>query len=65
MSIKENKIALLLIAVFIGEFGVHRFIKGYIITGILWIFTGGFFLVGWILDIIYIASDREPLILPK
>ncbi|NHJ85785.1 MAG: NINE protein [Asgard group archaeon] len=65
MKIKENKIALLLIVVFIGEFGIHRFIKGHIITGIIWLLTGGLFLVGWILDIIYIATDREPLILPK
>ncbi len=35
---------------FLGVFGVHRFYMGKIWTGILWLVTGGFFLVGILYD---------------
>lgn len=36
---------------FLGVFGIHRFYLGKWITGILWLCTGGFFLVGWLYDL--------------
>jgi len=33
-----------------GIFGGHRFYLGQWRTGLLWMFTGGLFLVGWIMD---------------
>ncbi|PWL01872.1 TM2 domain-containing protein [Hallerella porci] len=51
---KDNLITLLL-AIFLGTLGVHRFYEGKIVTGILWLLTGGLLSVGWIIDIILIA----------
>jgi len=35
---------------FLGIFGVHRFYLGKWLTGLLWLFTGGLFLVGYLYD---------------
>ena len=43
---------------FFGVFGLHRFYVGKIGTGILWFFTGGFFLVGQIIDVIMILTGQ-------
>src|SRR5262245_62096133 len=32
---------------FLGMFGVHRFYLGKWITGLIYFFTGGLFLIGW------------------
>jgi TM2 domain-containing membrane protein YozV len=37
--------------VFLGFFGVHRFYLGKWITGLLWFFTGGFFVIGYLYDL--------------
>lgn len=36
---------------FLGVFGIHRFYLGKWLTGILWLCTGGLFLVGWLYDL--------------
>ena len=35
---------------FVGFFGIHRFYMGKVFTGILYLFTGGLFLVGILYD---------------
>ena len=35
---------------FVGIFGIHRFYMGKVFTGILYLFTGGLFLVGILYD---------------
>lgn len=53
---KKDWLVALLLCVLVGALGVHRFYVGKIGTGILWLITGGCFLVGWIVDIVMIAS---------
>ncbi len=53
-SDKSRTVALLL-AIFLGEFGAHRFYVGKIGTGILYLCTGGLCGIGWIIDIIKIC----------
>jgi len=40
----------------LGFFGAHRFYYGHKITGTIWFFTGGLFLIGWIIDLFLIPS---------
>jgi TM2 domain-containing membrane protein YozV len=43
----------------LGFTGAHRFYYGRPITGTLWFFTAGLFLIGWIVDLFLIPSmDR-------
>ena len=46
---------------FLGMFGVHRMYMGKWITGILYLFTGGFFLLGWLYDF-WTLNDQITLI---
>lgn len=52
----QNKQTALLLAIFLGWLGVHRFYVGKVGTGILYFLTVGAFTIGWIIDIIMIAS---------
>ena len=53
---QKNKMIALLLCIFLGGFGIHRFYVGKIGTGILYLFTGGLCGIGWIVDIILIAT---------
>jgi TM2 domain-containing membrane protein YozV len=39
-----------LLQTFLGVFGIHRFYLRKWFTGLLWLVTGGLFLVGWLYD---------------
>lgn len=43
----------------LGFVGAHRFYFGKPITGAIWFFTGGVFLIGWIVDLFLVPAMAE------
>ena len=54
----KSRLVTLLLCIFLGGLGVHRFYVGKIGTGIIWLLTAGCFGIGWIIDIIMIACGK-------
>lgn len=54
----KSRLVALLLCIFLGVLGVHRFYLGKIGTGVVWCLTVGCFYVGWIVDIIMIACGK-------
>ncbi len=48
-----------IIVVFLGIFGIHKFIDKDYKMGIIYLFTGGLFGIGWIIDIFKELSRKE------
>ena len=44
---------------FLGFLGVHKFYLEKIFIGILYIFTGGLFFIGWLIDLFTLPSQVE------
>ena len=45
----------LLLNIFLGVLGIHRFYVGKVGTGVLWLISGGLFGIGYIIDIVLIV----------
>ena len=43
----------------LGFTGAHRFYFGKPVTGVIWFFTGGLLLIGWIVDLFLIPAMAE------
>ena len=52
----KNKWVAFFLCLFLGMLGVHRFYERKIGTGIIWMFTGGLFCIGWLIDLIVILT---------
>lgn len=63
---RKSKITALLLCIFFGYLGAHKFYVGKTGMGILYLFTLGIFGFGWLIDIIIIAtgSFRDEFDLP-
>ncbi len=61
----KSRLAALLLVLFLGILGIHRFYVGKVGTGLLFLLTAGFFGIGWVIDLILIVCgvfrDRRGL----
>ena len=55
---KEKNIALLL-CIFLGYFGAHKFYEENTTMGLVYLLTGGLFCIGWIYDIFKLLSKPD------
>lgn len=46
---------------YLGVFGIHRFYMGKVGTGILWLLTGGLFVVGYVYDFCTLNEQVDEL----
>ena len=55
---KENKVYFCL-CLFLGFLGAHKFYKGETMLGVVYLFTGGLFFIGWALDLIPLLCNTN------
>lgn len=59
-GIPKNKWLAFFLCLFLGYFGVHKFYEGRIGMGLLYLFTGGLFGFGWIIDTLILLFKPNP-----
>lgn len=55
----KNKNTALILCILLGWLGVHKFYLNQSGIGVLYFLTGGLFWIGWIIDIILLATMNE------
>lgn len=56
----KNKWVAVLLCLFLGHLGGHKFYEGKIGMGVLYLFTGGLFFVGAFIDLIILLTKPNP-----
>jgi hypothetical protein len=62
VNMAENERATVIILCclgFVGLAGIHRFYKGKVLSGLLWLFTGGLCGIGTILDLAFYVNKGK------
>ena len=55
---EKSRLSALFLCLWFGVFGGHRFYVGKTGTGIVWLLTGGCFLIGYIIDLVLIIVGQ-------
>ena len=56
----KSKWVSFLLCLFLGYLGIHKFYEGRVLMGILYLFTGGLFGIGIIVDLIVLLFKPNP-----
>ncbi len=56
----KNKWVAFFLCLFFGLIGVHKFYEGKVLLGIVYIFTGGLFGIGALIDLIILLFKPNP-----
>lgn len=63
MESSRSRLVALLLCIFVGVLGIHRFYVGKTGTGVIWLLTGGLCGIGTLVDLIMIIignfADKE------
>ena len=54
----KNRLVALLLCIFLGIFGAHKFYLGKIGVGLVYIFTYGLFGIGWLIDLVSLIAGN-------
>lgn len=60
ISREKNKWIALMLCFFLGFFGGHKFYEDKTGLGVLYLFTGGLFGIGWLVDLITLLFKPNP-----
>jgi TM2 domain-containing membrane protein YozV len=50
-----------ILLIFLGVLGIHRFYMGKVLTGIVWLLTGGLLGIGWLYDLCTLNDQLSDL----
>ena len=56
----KNKWTAFLLCLLLGFFGAHKFYEGKAGMGIVYLFTGGLFGIGWFIDLLALLAKPNP-----
>ena len=56
----RNKWVAFMLCLFLGFFGAHKFYEGKTGMGILYLFTGALFGIGWVIDLVALLGKPNP-----